>query len=464
MDFSLALIISGLVTAVLLSIALIVYGFSVKRILNDVTPNTRKALISFGFAGLLTVIVTLTGIIDSRLQFAVMGIFFALMVSTILYVLYPEGSRAKKGRYLAFIISIIMIIENQLVLHGYLGSSMFQYMGLTILIISSFTLSFILVRDTPSSFTASVLLILILYLFTGVTAITHFTFNNPEYFIVQSLPIIISVAVYASISRPWRSMISIFLIAFAISLGSGLIIGALLVGNSLIWQYTLVALIASLFLISPLNYFVQQGAETGARTPRLIGYVLIALCLLILSHTNSWAVYVVEMLPKPAMAWNISFVAIDTILGTIAIVCFVLAGAAANFGEKTYSIIHNALLIAGTTIAMIGMYTIRDIGEVNDVYPLMLGLIFIGILLFIKISVKIYRIGAKRAAANFMTFIISSLAIGLAVMFSDQLPFLIFVILLAIASILALASNPLLVSSISKRFRRKSHEEITNSS
>ncbi len=460
MDFGLALIVSGAITAAILSIALFVYIHSVRRIFNDVTASTKNALISFGLAGFMTVAVTMAAFIDPRIIIALMGIFFALMISTILYVLYPEGSKAKIGRYLGFIVALAMVIENQLVYHGYLGSSMFQYIGLSILILGSFTLAAILVKDTQSAFTASVVMILTLYLLTGVLSATHFIFDNTEYFILQSFPILVSVAVYASISRPWRSMISIFIVSFAISLGGGLIWSAIVAGDTIIWQFTLVAVIACLCLIFPLNYFVQQGAETGARTPRFIGYVLIALSLLVLAHVNSWVIYMVEILPKEAMEWNEYFVSVDVILGVIAIISFILAGVAASFGERTYAVIHNVLLVIGTALIVLGLYPVRlDRWKANELYPIMLILIVIGMVLLIRVSVRIYRTGVTRAAWTFVTFIFSSLTIGLTVMFSDRLPFEILVGLLTAASALAILSNPLVVTSLSKRFRRTSHEK-----
>jgi hypothetical protein len=252
-------------------------------------------------------------------------------------------------------------------------------------------------------------------------------------------------------------MISLFIIFLAASMGSGLVWAAYLADDILIWQFTIAAVAACLCVVAPLNFFIQQGADTGARTPRFIGVVLIALSLLILTHTNSWAIYLMEIGPKAALTWNEYMVSVDVILGVIAIGTFALAASAASFGERTYSTVREVVVIFGTAIAVLGLYPVRlDRWAANSLYPLLAILMVVGILLFVRVSIRIYRAGATRAAQNFMTFVISSLTIGVVVMFSDQiaaLSFEIVLLMLTIAGVLALASSPPVLASIGKRFR-----------
>lgn len=458
MDFELALYTSGTMTAVLLAAMLVVYGVSIRRVFADVTKSTKRALIMFGMSGVMTVVVTVAGLYFRGFFLSWMGFFFAFVVATILYILYPESRRAAAGRAVAFAIAFGMLAENfvrVVILPGY--TQMFEYIGLTVLLIASFTYSIVLVRDTPSAFTGSILLVLILYIVTAATAATSFIFIHTEYFIIQSLPIIVSAAVFGSVLRPWRTMITLFIVFLAASMGGGLVWASLLAGDVLIWQFTIVAVAACICVAAPLNFFIQQGADTGARTPRFIGVVLIALSLLILTHTNSWAIYLMEIGPKAALTWNEYMVSVDVILGVIAIGTFALAASAASFGERTYGTIREFVVILGTAIAVLGLYPVRiDRWAANALYPALALLMAAGIILFIRVSVRIYRAGAIRAAQNFMTFVVSALTIGIVVMFSDQIAAISFelvLLMMVVAGALALASSPPVLASIGKRFR-----------
>ena len=460
MDFEIALYVSGTITAFSLAAALVVYGIQIRRIFVNVGPNTRKALIHFGISGALTFIVTMAGLFWRGFFLSWMGFFFAFIISTILYVLYPDSRKASLGRAAVMLLASLMVLENSY--RFFIDpnfTSMMEYLGVTILLTGSFVYAIVLVRDTPSAFTGSILLILVLYVITAATAATSFIFIHHEYFIIQSTPILVSAAVFGSIRRPWRAMISIFIVLLFVSMSGGLLWGAYLAGEMIIFQFTIIALFAGLCIVAPLNFFVQQGVDTGARTPQLIGNVLIALSLLVATHTNSWAVYqsVTYDPVKPALVWNEWFVSVDVILGVIAIMSFLMAAGAASFGARTYGNIRDAALITGTGIVVLGLYPVRlERWQASMLYPIMAVFILIGVVIFARVSFRIYKAGASRAAQNFMTFILSSLVIGIITMYSDQIQLELVYILLVMAGLLALASSPPIIASITRRFRRGS--------
>lgn len=458
MDFEIALYISGTITAFSLALALVVYGVQIRGVFSDVSKSTRRALIHFGVSGVLTFVVTIAGLFWRGFFMSWMGFFFAFIISTILYILYPDSKRASIGRAAAMLIAVLMLLENSYrFFFEPLFTSMMEYLGVTILLIGSFVYAIVLVRDTPSAFTGSILLILVLYVITAVTAASNFIFVHHEYFIIQSTPILVSAAVFGSVRKPWRIMISIFLVLLFVSLGGGLLWGAFVAGEMAIVQFTVIALFAGMCVVAPLNFFVQQGVDTGARTPQLIGNVLIALALLIATHTNSWAVYqsVTYEPLKPALVWNEWFVSVDVILGVIAIMSFLMAAGAASFGARAYGNIRDAALMLGTGIIVLGLYPVRlDRWQANLLYPVLALFIVVGVAIFARLSLRIYRAGSSRAAQNFMTFILSSLVIGIVTMYSDQIQLELVFVLLFLAGLLALASSPPVVASISRRFRR----------
>jgi hypothetical protein len=142
---------------------------------------------------------------------------------------------------------------------------------------------------------------------------------------------------------------------------------------------------------------------------------------------------------------------------------FLMAAGAASFGARAYGNIRDATLMIGTAIIVLGLYPVRlDRWSANLLYPLMAVFILIGVAIFGRLSVRIYRAGSTRAAQNFMTFILSSLVIGLVTMYSDQIPLLMVFTLLMLAGLLALASSPPIVASISGRFRRGNIKTVVN--
>jgi hypothetical protein len=387
-----------------------------------------------------------------------MGFFFAFLVSTMTYILYPEGSRAKYARVGLFVIALAMFAENLVSFLGIIPDFGIRIamMGLTIYLVSAFLFSFILIRETPSAFTGSIMLILVLYVVTAVTAGTYFIFDHTEYFIIQSLPILVSAAVFGSVNRPWRTMVTLFIVFTAIAMTGGLVLGALL-ADPIEWltlMFVIPAALAGLALVAPMNYFIEQAVKTGTRTPQFISVVLATVSILTLTHSNSFAIYISQ-----GNIWNEFFVWSDVILGSIAIIAFLIAGASASFGEGAYIVTRELGVMFGTAMIVLGFPVIRGwpsetVWRAAVLYPYLVIAMIVGILLFARTSYRLHKAGATRAAQNLMTFVFAALIIGVVTMFSDQLSIFVVMLMLAIAAGLALASSPPIIARLSSVVRR----------
>ncbi len=455
MDFEIALYISGSITAIILSITLGIFSVRIRKVFPDVTKGTRYALMSFGASGIMTVVVVITGLYFRGLFMAWMGFFFAFLVSSILYILYPEGKRAYYSRIGLFLIAFAMLAENLIVFLNLVpGVGMYvRMLGLTVYIVSAFILAGILIRETPSAFTGSFMLILIFYLVTAFTASTYLIFDNPEYFIIQSLPILVSAAVFGSVNRPWRTMVSLFVVFLAIAMAGGLLVGAVLAGEWTTVWFTAAATIAGLSLVAPLNYFIGQAAGSGSRTPQFISIVLVTVSILTLTHVNSYSIWVTQ-----SQVWNEFFVWSDVLLGSIAIIAFLLAGASAAFGEGSYIIARELGVMFGTTMIILGFPVIRgwpgESWQASTLYPYLGIAMAMGVLLFVRTAYTLNKAGARRAAQNLMTFMFAALIIGIITMFSDQIPLVFTILLLIVASGFALASSPPIVARLNRTISR----------
>lgn len=455
MDFEIALYISGSITAVILAITLAVFGVRIRRVFSEVTKGTRYALMSFGASGIMTVVVVITGLYYRGFFMSWMGFFFAFLASSILYILYPDGKRAYYARIGFYILAFVMFAENFVEVYNIVpGMGMYMRMlGLTIYLTSSFVLAGILIRETPSAFTGSIMLILILYIVTAFTASTYLIFDNPEYFIIQSLPILVSAAVFGSVNRPWRTMVSLFVVFMALAMAGGLLVGAILASEWTTVWFTVAATIAGLSLVAPLNYFIGQAVESGGRTPQFISVVLVTVSILTLTHVNSFSIWVTQ-----GEVWNEFFVWSDVLLGSVAIISFLLAGASAAFGEGTYIVTRELSVMFGTAMIVLGFPVIRgwpgEAWRAAQLYPYLGIAMAIGVLLFVRTSYALYKAGARRAAQNLMTFMFAALIIGIITMFSDQIPLVFTIILLIVASGLALASSPPIVARLNRTISR----------
>jgi hypothetical protein len=245
---------------------------------------------------------------------------------------------------------------------------------------------------------------------------------------------------------------------FTMTIGLPIVINAYNAADWVTLSFVSVELITAFCLISPLNYFLDQHAETGAKTPLYLGAVVAFLALLVSTHSLSWAVFI-----QGGLVWNNYIVWIDVIIGCSAIVAFVLAVVSSLYGDWALTITREALIVFSTGAAFLTFPLTQPAFIANEHVWLAIGVVVIlGTLLFTRLAYKITKAGGGKAARNLMLFVISAIMIAIVSMYSDNIPPrppdvpIVVIFLLVIADIMSLMSNPNFVPEAKRRLRRGS--------
>ena len=457
-DFYTTLIDSGSVIIVILIAALLIFATRVREIYNDIGIGTRRALMAYATAGIAMAIATLTAI-SPDVRFMVTGVgalFLGSIVIAQLWILVPEN-RAKQGT-IASVLMIVGVFVNNFLNKFYSIPLYFMMIALTILLIGSLYFAVVLIRENPSTFSASLLLVLILYMLTWVIAATGWIFANPEYYVLQVIPLILAATVFSTVRRPGRTTLAVFIMYFTLTLGLPILISAYNAADWVTLSFVSIELITAFCLISPLNYFLDQHADTGAKTPLYMGAVVAFLALLMSTHSLSWAVFI-----QAGLVWNQYIVWFDVLIGCSAIIAFVLAVVSSLYGDWAQTIIREMLVIFATGAAFLTFPITQPAFIANDQVWLAIGVVvIIGTLLFTRLAYKVAKAGGGRAARNLMLFVISAIMIAIVSMYSDNIPPkppevpIVVIFLLVIADIMSLFSNPNFVTEAKRRLRRES--------
>jgi hypothetical protein len=386
------------------------------------------------------------------------GAFFlgAIVIAEI-WILYTPP-RAKEGTITTTIIMIGVLLDN--IVGEFFGITLYFIMiGLSILLIISVYLSVVLLRENPSTFSASLLVILILYMFTWVIATTGWTFDHPQFYILQVLPLVAAATVFGSIRKPWRYTLATFILYFTITLGFPMLIASFRVGSWSIFYFVGVELFAALCLIAPLDYFLEQADQTGARMPLYLGAVITFIALLVSTRSLSWALFLNQRL-----VWNQYLTWVNVILGSCAIIAFMLAAVSTLFGEWVQIFIRETMIIFGVASAYLTFPDIiidpgipLTVSATNAlVWVAIVVVSIIGALMFIRLAVRISRAGGVDAARRLMMFVFSALMIAMISIFSDSLPPeppeipIIAIAFLLLASVITLFSSPPVTARLSR--------------
>lgn len=205
---------------------------------------------------------------------------------------------------------------------------------------------------------------------------------------------------------------------FTITLGLPLIVDAYRIGSWTIFYFVGVEVFTALCLIAPLEYFLEQATETGARMPLYLGAVVTFVALLVSTHSLSWAVFITQRL-----AWNPYLVWVDVVIGSCAIIAFMLAAASSFYGEWIQTVTRETMIIFGTSAAFLTFPLTQPVTITNEYVWTAIGIIItIGALIFVGLSIRIARAGGGAAARRLMMFIISALMIAIVSMYSDNIP------------------------------------------
>jgi hypothetical protein len=433
-------------------ISLAIFASRVREIYQDIGVGTRRALIAYATSGIAMAIATFLGVNES-LRFLITGtgaLFLGAIVIAELWILIPE-ERARQGTIATILIVVGVYINN--FLEKFFGFPMyFMMIGLTILLVGSVYFAIVLLRENPSTFSASLFIVLLLYMGTWVIGATYWTFNNPQYYVVQVIPLIVAATIFSSIRRPWRSTLAAFIMLFSFTIGVPLITTAFAAGSWTILTFVAAEIFTAFCLIAPLNYFLDQAAETGAKTPLYLGAVVALVALLVATHALSWSVFV-----SSGLVWNQFLVWIDVIIGSMAIIAFMLAAVSSLYGDWAQTVTREVLIIFGTGAAFLTFPLTQPAFITNDIVWLAIGVVItIGALMFIRLGIRITRAGGGAAARRLMIFIISALMIAIVSMYSDNIPPeppaipITVIVLLLFAGTLALLSSPPVMARLSR--------------
>jgi hypothetical protein len=451
-DFDKVLIDSGSIIIVILLVSLLIFAQRIRDIYPDIGLGTRRALIAYSMTGVAMALATFFGVHES-FRFLITGtgaFFLGAIVIAQAWILFST-KRARQSTAISSFIVIGVYANN--FLDEFLGfPPYFMMIGLSILLVASVYLAVVLLRENPSTFSASLLVVLLLYMSTWVIAATDWTFNHPQYFILQVIPLIVAATIFSSVRRPWRRTLATFILYFAITIGLPMLIDAFRVGSWTIFYFVGVEIFTALCLMAPLEYFLEQAEETGARMPLYLGAVITFIALLVCTHSLSWALFINQRL-----AWNQYLIWVDVVLVSCAIIAFMLAAASSFFGDWAQTFTREVMIIFGTSAAYLTFPLTQPVTVANDYVWTAIGIIVtIGTLMFIRLSIRIARAGGVAAAGRLMMFIISALMIAIVSMFSDSIPPeppavpITAIVLLLIAGALALLSSPPVTARLSR--------------
>ena len=205
-----------------------------------------------------------------------------------------------------------------------------------------------------------------------------------------------------------------------------------------------------------MNYFLDQAADTGAKTPLYLGAVVTFLTLLVTTHALSWSVFI-----SSGLVWNDYIVWVDVIIGCSAIVAFVLAAVSSLYGDWVQTFTREVLVVFGTAAAFLTFPLTQPAFISNDDVWIAIGVVVVlGTLLFVRLSYRIAKAGGGKAARNLMLFVISAIMIAIVSMYSDNIPPvppeipIVVIALLLVADVMSLLSNPNFVPEAKRRLRR----------
>lgn len=451
-DFDTALTDSGTVIILILFLSLLVFARRVREIYSDIGLSTKRALIAYSLTGIAMTLATFLSIYEP-LRFLITGtwaFFLGAIVIAEAWILFSTN-RAKQSIILTTLIIVGVFANN--FLEEFFGFPLyFMMIGLSILLIVSVYLAVVLFRENPSTFSGSLLVVLILYMTTWIIAVTDWTFLHPQYYILQVIPLIAAATVFSSIRKPWRTTLATFILFFTLTIGLPLIIASYKVGSWVIFYFVGIELFTAICLIAPLEYFLDQANQTGARMPLYLGAVVTFIALLVSTHSLSWSLFINQRL-----VWNQYLVWVDVVLGSCAIIAFMLAAVSSFYGDWAQTFTRETMIIFGTSAAFLTFPLTQPVSMTNDLVWLAIGvIIIIGTAMFVRLSVRIARAGGVTAATRLMMFVISALMIAIVSMYSDTFPPeppaipITVILILLLAGGIAIFSSPPVTARLSR--------------
>jgi hypothetical protein len=458
MDFMIAVMASGMVSTVILLVALVFFGQSYMRIKDNVSTATRRSLAFLAAAAVMIVLLGATSSTIPELAVVWMSLFATLIVNSEVQILAEDENTHFIGAVTTLIPTLLVVVYT-FVMPG-LGELL-----VNAIVIGMFGLAILLglrlVSLSPSPFSFSLITLSFTMALAWFVSAGGILAASPEYFMLLNLPIIIASAVLAAMSRPWRFIVILALGFFAFTTSSSLAIASLLSRDYQILVYVLVAAFGGLAALYPLDYFLEQASLTRARTPTYIATTQVGISLLVITHSNAWAIAWNRAIERGVTIahniWDVNFLFLDWVIGVLAVSSLLLAAISSSASERVLSVSLDSIFFIGSAFFFLGHPLVR-LGkyELDTLYLPLAVLILIAATAFFRVALRIRRAGSASAAARFMLFIFASLGAGLAAMFSDQMwlvwPPLV-VIIMVVVGFMMLASSPAGLRRLKRRRR-----------
>lgn len=463
-EFTLSMELSGVAASLILLVSLVVFWRRVRVVSGDITLGTRTSLAFYGMAGVGLAMTTLAAL-PSATRFlvpATAAFFLGCVVIAQQWVLFSPSSARISSIAILLVIAISFVESVRLYLGGVvevvniLTSSVLIVVFLALLAVASLVFALILIRETPSTFTLSVFLLLLLYLASRALGIFRNISVYPETFIVQVLPPVLASTIFASMKQPRRTLLTLFLLLLLVAVQLPLVFEFL--DTLQIWAVVAAETFACICLVSPLNYFAKQASDTGARAPAFLGSVVTLVAAMVILHGVSYSV-AIALASSPRIVMYDYTNWLTAVLGACALGAFGLATVSSGFAEWIYSATREAVVAFVTAISLLSFpYVLRpDLTPQVEaaIYASIGVLLTITTLLFLVVVRRIYSRGAKKAAERLVLFITSAILMALVLIIPQaSLNAGIIIISLIFSGVLALGSSPPFLARVNRTVRR----------
>ncbi|MBN2230143.1 MAG: hypothetical protein JW779_11195 [Candidatus Thorarchaeota archaeon] len=448
MDFSLSVLVAGTLSTTILFLSLLVYYRRLNGISDKLTKETLLSLRVFGFSILCLVAMFPMGLIVPEFAQILTGASLFGMLGSQLALAVGDRSKMRKYASVFFFMLLFLIGETiaRMVIVPYPLPAITMMIVLAALSVASLIGAIYVVRESPSPFTVSMIIIVIFTVIAGQTSTHGFISTVPQYFMLQILPNIVAIGITASMLKPWRNIITISMSALIGTVGPALFIPAFIAGNMTIFLFTISLTFALFCLIIPLAFFLQQAVETRASTALYISISLVSIGLLALTHGNNFSIAY-----SAIGAWDETILFIDWFFGLLGVSAFTMAAIASSFSANVRHASREIIIGIASGLLVLGHPIVRWVefdGELIqrwELDPLYLGifaLLIIAFIVFFRVSYQLWKVGSGRAGLRFIFFMLAALFLGIVAMFADLIALQILVPLLLLSGVMLILSSP----------------------
>ncbi len=452
MDFTLAVQIGSVVTAGILVFSAAEFGRSIYRIRGDVASSTFRALVFFGAASLTLglIVINTTFVAGTIGQRTWIALFLVFIIVSEVHVA-TDSKRAHRGIYLvavfALVAAALVAMQSPTEVSPVLATA------LTIAVTTAVLLGAWLTYDSPSPFTVGLLLLLGAFL-ASWSIITQGVFaqeidlSSFNLFLILFLPGMVASSIMISMLKPWRRILTYFIIFTSVMTAASIGLAALLTHSAAVDLQIAIFVFATCIIVAAstgsVDFFLEQSAETKARIPLYMALTLVSIAGLLILHMLFYPMFLLTGISEdPLLSYT------QWILGMTGTAAFVIGGFYSVISKRAVNYLRRGLLVFVAVMVVLANPVIRldSLGLAyrwvyNDLFPYLIGVILVGVVGYMLVVRRLRRVGSQRAARNFMSFAFSALATAAAVFFSDDLPYLVVLALIVILGSLMLSSSP----------------------